>query len=594
MIQKRLELVTIDPPPPDQRVRRQARYAREGEKKTRYHLPRKLESSSPIGYRERIRFSAEEMESVLGLLSLERPKRFVEDAEPVRERELFEELSLGVLSSRQSTNYRGHWEVVLGPESNPKVTAILRRMQGLDGVVLENATHTHVVLCRPYRTPFTLLLTFIGHKPVVSLLSVPKRALDKKIRHISDIPTIDYLPHMHIGVLADGMERAAVVASQGRRKAQVFMAPFCGEPRTENTSAIRDLERLIGLSTAQRTAGWRIALVAQVGEVPEDEQIPEVEEGTWRRLGANLVALRSERIQPGVNAEEKAPEGYQHRQEMDVPDELTVQCGRALYNAFVHWGRCDRELSKELCLLERVDVLTDGGKERLRAIRRNLDSVADKVMNGIPLWADLPTGKALSRNAAKGKKAFALAGQRIYIGGLDRHEIERAGLDWELSLRAFGAGAARSALYAELMGVTEVPDDCDLLAGICLMAGPVNQNDIGKEFYGDEDLLVDAFPDHDPTSLLVWTLKAKTIADPIGNEEQLLSAARKGALVDLRPGPGDVVELERGGRRQPYRPSNAERAFYDVGNFVTDPDGGDIPGNRGTAVPDEAAEQAVW
>lgn len=594
MKQKQLDLVTIQPPAAQQRVRRVARYADDGEKKTRYHLPRKLESSSPVGYRERVSFTHDEAESILGLLSLERPTRFVDDPEPVRERALFEELSLGILSSRQSTNYRGHREVVLGPDASPKVSSMLRRMKGQDGAVLENATHTHVVLCRPYRTPFTFLLTFIGHKPVSSLLTVPKRALDKKIRHISDIPTIDYLPHMHIGILADDMERAALIASHGRRKAQVFMRPFCGEAKSENGSLIRELERMIGLSAAQRTAGWRIALVAQVGEVPEDEQMSRVGEETWRKLGANLVAFRSERIQPGVNAEEKAPDEYQHRQEMDVPDELTVQCGRAAYNAFVHWTGCGRERSKEVLLLERVDVLTDGGKERLRAIRRGLDEVTDRVMEGIPLWADLPTGKALSRNAARGKKAFALAGQRIYIGGLDREEIANDGMDWELSLRAFGAASARSALYAELMGVVGIPDDCDLLAGICLMAGPVNQNDIGKSFYGQDDLLIGAHPDGDPTSLLVWTLKAKTIADPIGNEEQLLNSDRKGALVDLRPGPADVVELARGGRREPYRPSNAERAFFDVGNFATAPDGGDIPGNRGTSVPDEIAEARVW
>jgi hypothetical protein len=33
----------------------------------------------------------------------------------------------------------------------------------------------------------------------------------------------------------------------------------------------------------------------------------------------------------------------------------------------------------------------------------------------------------------------------------------------------------------------------------------------------------------------VWTVKAKTVADPIGNEEQLMNPAQKGALVDLRP-----------------------------------------------------------
>ena len=279
-------------------------------------------------------------------------------AAPVRERELFEELSLGVLSARQSTNYRGLREVVLGPEQSARILPILRRLHGRDADVLEHATHTHVVLRRPYRTPFTFLLTFIGHRPLMSLGTVAYRAWDKKFRHADDIPTINYLTHLHVGVLADAMERAAVIASHGRRKAQVFMAPFCGEAVRENANAIRELERIAGLSATDRAAGWRVALVTQVGEVAEPEQMRQVERETWRKLGANLMAFRSERIQPGVNAEERAPEQYQHRQDMDVPDELTVQCGRALYNAFVHWTGAERERSKALCLLERVDVLT--------------------------------------------------------------------------------------------------------------------------------------------------------------------------------------------------------------------------------------------
>jgi hypothetical protein len=90
--------------------------------------------------------------------------------------------------------------------------------------------------------------------------------------------------------------------------------------------------------------------------------------------------------------------------------------------------------------------------------------------------------------------------------------------------------------------------------------------------------------------LLVWTLKAKTVADPIGNEEQLMNAARKGALVDLRAAPHEVVSLRIGDSVQPMRRLgvrvNQERAFEDIGNFVTDPDGFEIPGNRGTRWPD--------
>jgi hypothetical protein len=272
---------------------------------------------------------------------------------------------------------------------------------------------------------------------------------------------------------------------------------------------------------------------------------------------------------------------------------LIEQVGRAGYNAFEHWTGLDRDRAKDRLLLDRVDVLTPDGKARLRAIRGELEAITDRVVAEMPKWADLPTGKAFSRNAERGRKAFALVGQRIYIGGLSRKEMAAEGIDWHQAIRAFGAAAARSALVAELMGVCELPADCDLLAGICLMAGPVNQNDIGKQYYGYPDLLAHAFGDRDPTALLVWTLKAKTVADPIGNEEQLQNPARKGALVDLRPGPHEVITLERHGRRTPMRAEgNEERAFADVGNFVTDPDGKPIEGNPGRRWPGRDA--AVW
>ena len=156
-------------------------------------------------------------------------------------------------------------------------------------------------------------------------------------------------------------------------------------------------------------------------------------------------------------------------------------------------------------------------------------------------------------------------------------------------MRAVGAAAARSSFYIELMGCVDIPEGCDLLAGMCLMAGPVNQNDIGKAFYGLPDLLTLSDLHPDPTSLLVWTLKAKTVADPIGNEEQLLNAHRKGALVDLRPGPHEVIQLRRSGQLEPMRQRggevNQERAFADQDNFVTSADGGQIEDNRGQAWP---------
>ena len=325
---------------------------------------------------------------------------------------------------------------------------------------------------------------------------------------------------------------------------------------------------------------------------------PPVDPQTCRKIGATLLSLRSERIQPGVNAEEKAPAAYQSRQDMDVPDALTEMAGRAAYNAFCHWTGLPREEAKRLLLLDRIDVLTDGGKERLRAVRKDLEDITDRVVEGIPLWADLPTFKALSKNALRGKKAFALAGQRIYVGGLARPEIESAGLGFAHAVRAFGAASARSALVCELSGCLDISEGCDLMAGVCLMAGPVNQNDIGKQFYGFRDLLHDAFPGRDPTSLLVWTLKAKTVADPIGNEEQLMNRQRRGALVELRPAPHEVAWLRLGGRSVPMRErhgrTNAERAFADQENFVRDTEGREIPGNRGSAWPTAWASERPW
>ena len=131
------------------------------------------------------------------------------------------------------------------------------------------------------------------------------------------------------------------------------------------------------------------------------------------------------------------------------------------------------------------------------------------------------------------------------------------------------------------------------------MAGPVNQNDIGKEYYGRADLLANAHPDADPTSLLVWTLKAKTVADPVGNEEQLLNPARKGALVDLRAAPHELCVLEtKPGDRVPLRcqdgQTNQERAYGDQDNFVRSSDGTDIPGNPGSPWPSDWAQEDLW
>lgn len=592
--QKPVEFVPVPLPPVEQRVQRGATFAEPGQRRTRYSLPTALDSASPVGFRTRVSMTREETKLALSLLSLPRPTAFAPAAPPV-ESELFEEVSLGILSARQSTNFRGHREVILGPDKQAKVAEILRGLEGRVAPVLDGASYAHVVFSRPYRTPFTMLLTLVGHEALTSPFGVLARLWEKKIRHGDDIPTIGYLQHLHLGILGDAMERAAIVASKGTRRALVHAAPFSGDWRRANIQAIGALEDLCGLTIADKAKGWRVALVAQVGTAVEEEQV-EAPDSTWRKLGANLMAFRSERIQPGVNAEDSAPAPYRTRQDMDVPDELTVQAGRAAYNAFAHWTGSDRERAKELLLLDRIDVLTPGGKQRLRAIRAHLNEVTDRVVKSIPAWADLPTGRAFSRNAERGRKAFALAGQRIYIGGLEKTAVEREGLDWELAVRAVGAAASRAGLVAELCGVTELPEGCDLLAGVCLMAGPVNQNDIGKTYFGAKDLLAEGREGRDPTSLLVWTLKAKTVADPIGNEEQLLNASRKGALVDLRPAPHEVVEIERDGVRRPMRLHdgrvNAERAFADVGNFVADPSGRAVPGNRGAEWP--WRDEPVW
>ena len=249
-----------------------------------------------------------------------------------------------------------------------------------------------------------MLLTLVGHLPLLSLLTVPVRALRKRFQHIDDIPTIGYLTHLHVGILADALERAVVIASEGKRKANILMAPFTGKAnRQTNRKALRQIEALAGLTHAEKQKGWRIAFVAQVGTVQEDEQMT-LPTSLWRKAGALLLAFRSERVQPGVNNEEKAPKAYQERQDMDVSEELTEMAGRAAFNAFSHWAEAKREEGKSVLLLDRVDVLTPNGKERLRAIRDELGSVTDRVAANIPLWADLPLGRVFTKNTKRSRR----------------------------------------------------------------------------------------------------------------------------------------------------------------------------------------------
>jgi hypothetical protein len=594
-VQNPVQLIRVSPPAAEQRRRRDATPVASGEKRSRYTLPISLHSASPVGYRTRVLLTEAEGAEAGVLFSLPRPEGFVEGS-LVTEQQLFEECSLGILSSRQSTNFRGHKQVSFGPEGSAKIAALLADAGHLEAPALTGAGHTHIVLTRPYRTAFTLLLTFVGHKPILSMFTVLRRAWLKRFWFVDDLPSIGYLQHLHLGILADAMERAAVIASDGLRLAQVIQGPFASlQTRRDNRELILALHQMCGLTRAELARGWRIGLVCQVGAVSEPIA---VSRSICRKVGANLMAFRSERIQPGVNQEDSAPEAYHSRQDMDIPEELAFQAGRAAYNAFVHWTGCARERAKSLMLMERIDVLTAGGKKRLRGVRKDLNDITDKVIEYLPLWADLPLGKALSRNANRGRKAFALVGQRIYVCGLDKAAVSEAGIDGSLAVQALGAASSRSAQVCELSGCIDLPEDCDMLTGTCIMAGPVNQNDIGKQFYGYQDLLRGQFPDQAPTSMLMWTLKAKTVADPIGNEEQLMNARRKGVLVDLRAGPHDVVRLSQGGRGVPMRRQhgrvNGERAFSDLNNFATDPQGQPIPGNAGSPWPRAWAELPVW
>ena len=79
---------------------------------------------------------------------------------------------------------------------------------------------------------------------------------------------------------------------------------------------------------------------------------------------------------------------------------------------------------------------------------------------------------------------------------------------------------------------------------------------------------------------------------------QLLNARRKGALVDLRCGPHEAIQIRIDNELRPMRArdgkTSQERAFSDQGNFVTDPDGAEIPGNAGEAWPTEWSSERVW
>ena len=101
---------------------------------------------------------------------------------------------------------------------------------------------------------------------------------------------------------------------------------------------------------------------------------------------------------------------------MDVSQSFVENAGRSAYNAFHRWTGIERERCKALLLNERVDVLTDGGKERLREIRKQLNEVTDQLIAHLPLWADLPMGKALSKNSERGKNICSGRSAHLHHG----------------------------------------------------------------------------------------------------------------------------------------------------------------------------------
>ena len=60
-LQKEIEVVTITPPPHEERVMRAARFYPKEHPRDRYALPESLSSYSPIAYRSRVQFSKDEM-----------------------------------------------------------------------------------------------------------------------------------------------------------------------------------------------------------------------------------------------------------------------------------------------------------------------------------------------------------------------------------------------------------------------------------------------------------------------------------------------------------------------------------------------------
>jgi len=604
------DYVYVPIPAPARPRQRLARLCDPGEKRSRHHLPERLESSSPLGYRTRVSLAPEEARLALALPSRAEARRFMDTATPYRtlESTLFEEAALGVLVSRQSTNFFGQRQVTLGPSWSGKVEALLDALEGREGAVLRGAAHTHLWLGRPYQTPFTALLTFVGHPPLADVLTVPFRALRKGVAGHADIPSIGWLPHVHAGILSEQVSRAVALAHAGRMGVRTFLRPFVGEAAQRNAPLLSDLEKAAGLNVLDtRLGGWRLMGVTQVGVLPPgdrlpfadlDDALPNGRSRMARRIAATAMAFRSERVLPGhllgVELPENVPWIYREPEETTVPQALMDEVLRAARDAFEErLGYGVPEGVRDALLVHEIDTTSAPGQTEITLIRQELDEVTQRIRKNLPVWADAVSLGALARLVEQGTKAFALSGQRVVIFGLDGELLRGTGVDFEHAVRAVGAAIARACWIFEIAGSTEIPEGADLLGGVCAMAGPVNLNDIGKSFYGHADLLRRNYGQGLPTSLAVVCFKAKTPADPIGNEEQLLNRTKRGPLVDLRKGPHEAVALRASpeSRVVPMRadPVSRERAFHDVGNFVAGPDGREIEGNRGVPYPPDRA-----
>ena len=350
-----------------------------------------------------------------------------------------------------------------------------------------------------------------------------------------------------------------MVASIGKRAANVFMSPFSGPELRGANRVIRELEDLCGLSAEDRRRGWGLQLVAQVGQVADPFPI---ERPLARKLGANLLSLRSERIQPGVNMEDKAPGEYRGRHV--VPDELAVMAGARPSTLASGGGgaRCGQVHDGD-----GAGRHAHGRRQGASAPDRELGDITDQLVDDLPR-ADLPTGRVLSKAPAAAGPSLWLDSASIRWTGSARCDAEGRGLG--RAVRAAGAAASRSALPAS-PGLIDLPESTDLLTGCCLMAGPVNQNDIGEQYYGYPDLLAGHTPGATPCRC--WCGRSRPRPSPIQSAtKSSCSTLPARALVDLRCGPHEAVwVVDNDGARRPMRKEgdrvSQERAFSDVGNL---------------------------